>query len=84
MDRITAVLKRLEDMPREQFREEVMSGIGSTYEFSKLVIGGPTCLVKSDWLRIHPGLVKLGAPEDITTDEANRLAKYIAKKTMAY
>ena len=84
MDRITDVLQKLDNMPREQFREEVMSGIGSTYEFSKLVIGGPTCLVKSDWLRIHPGLVKLGAPEDITTDEANRLAKLIAKKALTY
>ena len=84
MDRITDVLQKLDNMPREQFREEVMSGVGSTYEFSKLVIGGPTCLVKSDWLRIHPGLIKLGAPEDITTDEANRLAKFIAKKALTY
>ena len=84
MDRMTDVLQKLDNMPREQFREEVMGGIGSTYEFSKLVIGGPTCLVKSDWIRIYPSFLKLGAPEDITTDEANRLAKYIAKKTMAY
>ena len=84
MDRITSVLKKLEDMPREQFREEVMSGIGSTYEFSKLVIGGPTCLVKSDWIRIYPSFIKLGAPTDLTIDEANRLAKFIAKKALTY
>lgn len=84
MDRLTNVLQRLEDMPREEFAKQILIGIGTKYEFSKLVIGGPTCLVKSDWNRLYPDLLKLGAPEDITMDEANRLAKFIAKKALTY
>ena len=84
MDRLTNVLQRLEDMPREEFAKQILIGIGSKYEFSKLVIGGPTCLVKSDWNRLYPDLLKLGVPDDITMDEANRLAKFIAKKALTY
>ncbi|MBR3414682.1 hypothetical protein IKG73_01540 [Candidatus Saccharibacteria bacterium] len=84
MDRLTNVLQRLEDMPREEFAKQVLISIGTKYEFSKLVIGGPTCLVKSDWNRLYPDLLKLGVPDDITMDEANRLAKFIAKKALTY
>lgn len=84
MDRLDNLLTKLDGMPREEFTKQVLISIGTKYEFSKLVIGGPTCLVKSDWNRLYPDLLKLGAPDDITMDEANRLAKFIAKKALTY
>lgn len=82
-DRLQNIFEKLDKMPREQFAREVVGGIGSTYEFSKFVTRGPVNIEKSDWEKIHPKMLALGAPEDIAPSEAYRLAVFIARKTFS-